>query len=180
MNRAGAAWPGREKTKWRCRPGFYLASFAKDSIPGFGCLLSAFEHILRTLPKELRRSMANNPPKSKAELWTSIVDLELLCAEDGEKKTRTLVGAHPGWVFLKSQLHNRGTGWKNLKNRPLAHAPVREEIIGQLAMSKEGMQSRSTGFAWDFGSIVAGTKPSGRTVDSNKYISQVTKSQVNT
>ena len=52
------ARPGREKTKPRCWPGFYLVNFPKDLIPylGFRCLLSAFEHILQTQPKELRKS----------------------------------------------------------------------------------------------------------------------------
>ena len=160
--RPAAGW---EKTKWRCQPGFYLANFAKDSITRFGCLLSAFEHILQTLPKELRRSMAKNPPKSKAELWSR---RPLVCGRRG-KKARTLVGALPGRVFLKGQLHNRGTGWKKEIKRTslLCRRPFERKSS---SIKFKGRQSRSTGFARDFGSIVAGTKPSGRTVDSNIYL----------
>ena len=43
------ARPGREKTKRRCRPGFYL-QFRQGFDP-WPWLLSAFEHILPTLPK---------------------------------------------------------------------------------------------------------------------------------
>ena len=53
---------------------------------------------------------------------------------------------------------------KNTKNRALEPASFGEEIIVNQS------QSQSTGFARDFGSIVAGTKPSGRTLDLYKYI----------
>ena len=66
------ARPGREKTKWRCHPGFLLARFGvEDSIPHTGCFLSASEHILRTLSK----NRANQRPlKLKAEFRTPIID----------------------------------------------------------------------------------------------------------
>ena len=52
--------PGREKTKWRCSPGFSLARRfdPEDSIPRIGCFLSAFVHLLQRLPKEVSRSTA--------------------------------------------------------------------------------------------------------------------------
>ena len=79
------------------------------------------------------------------------------------KKARTLLGALPGRERPAAQPSTVG---KNLKNRPLTHAPVREEIIVNQSPLK-GRQSRSTELARDCGSIVVGTKPRGRTVDSN-------------
>ena len=57
------ARPGREKTNWRCQPRFShclkLVRFdPEDSIPRIGCFLSAFVHLVRTLPKEVSRSTA--------------------------------------------------------------------------------------------------------------------------
>ena len=155
---------------WRCEgkarsredemavPSWVLTRhFAEDTIPHFGCLLSAFEHIFLTLPKELRWSHYQWRT-SKAELRTSMVDL--LCVTDGERRP---LQALPGRVFLKGQLHMQPRHW--VKKEQACWRPFERKSS---SIKVKGRQSRST--ARDFGSIVVGIKPRGRTVDSNKYI----------
>ena len=67
----------------------------EDSIPRIGCFLSAFVHLLQTLPKEVSQSTATNggrlSPKSKAEFRTPIVDFLCVKVLRRVKKNRTLV-----------------------------------------------------------------------------------------
>ena len=128
-------------------------------IPRIGCqVLSAFEHLLRTLPKEVSRSMA-----TKVESGISDANRRSLVCERRVKKDRTLVEK------IQIKLVSKGS-WtpdevsEERKNRALAHVPFRSERKSSSIKAKGG-QSRSTGFARDFGSIIAGTKPSGRTLD---------------
>ena len=110
-----------------------------------------------------RVASAQNPPiaKLKAELPTSIV--ALLCAEERERRPNRMLGHFQGEFFLMSAEQPRHWVEKIEKTGPLSNRPFERK-------SSKGRQSRSTGYPRDFGSIVVGTKPSGRTVDSNKQI----------
>ena len=96
------ARPSREKTKWRCRPGFSQAR----PFP-IGCFVSAFVHLLRTLPKEVRRSTA-----TKVESGISGANRRLLVCESLEtgKERRNACKKSSDRDGLKGQLNTRCSG----------------------------------------------------------------------
>ena len=125
--------------------------FAEDSIPHF----VVFSVLSSTFSEPYRKNCvkANNPPKSKAELWTSIVNSRpraLVCGGGGgggEEGQNASQGTYlQGEFFWKASCTTETLGEKNLKNRPLAHAPIREEIIvnqsQRKAKSKYGICAR--------------------------------------
>ena len=106
------ARPGREKTKWRGRPGFSLAPSLvrfdpEDSIPRIGCFLSAFVHFLQTLPKEVSQSTATN-----VESGISDANRRFLVCENLEtgKEGQNACQKNSDRVCLKGQLNTRCSG----------------------------------------------------------------------
>ena len=135
----------------------------EDSIPRIGCFLSAFEHLFRTLPKELSQSTA-----TEIESWSLDANRRSLVCERRVKKDRTLVKKILIELVSKGSWTPSAVG-EETKNRAFAQAPHPFERKSSSIKARR-RQSRSTGFARDFGWIVAGTKPSGRTLDLYIYI----------
>ena len=160
--------PGREKTKWRC---------CLDSIPRTGCFLCVFVHLLRTLPNEVSRSTA-----TKVESGISNANPRSLVSERRVKKDRTLVALVSERRVKKDRtlVEKIQTVLSQLRAAEHPIQLVKKQRTGRMhrhpferkspSIKAKGKQSRSTGFARDFGSIVVGTKPSGRTLDLYIYI----------
>ena len=133
----------------------------EDSIPRIGCFLSAFEHLFRTLPKELSQSTA-----TEIESWSLDANRRSLVCEWRVKKDRTLV--KKPWSSLSQRAAEHPVQWGKKQRTGLWHRHPFERRSSSIKARRR--QSRSTGFARDFGWIVAGTKPSGRTLDLYIYI----------
>ena len=101
----------REKTKWRCCQFVKFRSPPiSNSIPRF-CLLSAFEHILRTLPKESRRSINISHQSRKRNFGRqSRSSTSSSCVRKARKEGKNASRGTSRASFLKGQLHHRGTG----------------------------------------------------------------------
>ena len=162
------ARPGREKTKWRSRSEFFLARpYARfdpeDSIPRIGCFLSAFVHLLQTLPKEVSRSTA-----TKVESGISDANRRFLVCESLETGKEGQNACQKIQIEFVSKGSWTPMQWGKKQRTGLLNRHPFERKSSSI--KAKGRQSHSTGFARDFGSIVAGTKPSGRTLDLYIYI----------
>ena len=108
-----------------------------------------------------KKSVDQRPPKSKAEFRMPIVDFLCVKVLRRVKKDRTLVKK------LRSSLSQRAAEhpmqWVKKQRTGLLNRHPFERKSSSIRA--KGRQSRSTGFARDFGSIVAGTRPIGRTLD---------------
>ena len=156
------ARPGREKTKNidAAQGSLWLVRFdPEDSIPRIGCFLSAFVHLLQTLPKEVSQSTA-----TKVESGISGANRRVLVCESLE------TGKEGQNACQKIQIEFVSKGsWtpdavgEERKNRALAQASFREKIIviqsQRKAISKYGIWA---GF-W-FGSSWARSQAVGRSI----------------
>ena len=79
----------------------------ENSIPRIGCFLSAFVHLLQTLPKEVSRSTA-----TKVESGISAANHQFLVCESLEtgKEGQNACQKNSDRVCLKGQLNTRCSG----------------------------------------------------------------------
>ena len=102
----------------------------EDSIPRIGCFLSAFEHLFRTLPKELSQSTA-----TEIESWSLDANRRSLVCERRVKKDRTLFKKILIELVSKGSWTPSAVG-EETKNRAFAQASIREEIIVNQSQEK--------------------------------------------
>ena len=129
--------------------------------------LVVFSVLSRTFSKHCRKKSVDQwPPKSKAEFQTPIVDFLCVKVLRRVKKDRTFAKKFKSSLSQRAGEHPMQ--WvKKQRTGGLEQASFERKSSSSKA---NGRQSRSTGFARDFGWIVAGTKPSGRTLDLYIYI----------
>ena len=127
--------------------------------------LVVFSVLSCTFSKHCRKKSVNQrPPKSKAEFRDRTPIADFLCVKvlRRVKKDRTLVKK------IRSSLSQRAMQWGKKQRSVLLKRHTFERKSSSI--KAKGRHSHSTGFARDFGSIVSGTKPSGRTLDLYIYI----------
>ena len=96
---------------------------------GFGLLLFTQCFPAHSPNPAERVTSVNGQKSTKVESRTSDVNCRPIVCGRRREKARTHVGALLGWVFLNVSCTTEALGGKNLKNRPLAQAPFREEMI---------------------------------------------------
>ena len=117
-------------------------------------------------PNTVERSQSINGHQSRKRNFGRQSSISCVC-ERRVKKDKTLV--EKSWSNL-SQLRAAEHPMQRVKKQRtglLHRHPVERNSS---SIKAKGRQCRSTGFSRDFGSIVAGTKPSGRTLDLYIYI----------
>ena len=160
-------WQGpveRRRNGGAAQGSLWLVRFgSEDSIPLIGCFVSAFVHPLQTLPKEVSRSKA-----TKVESGISDANRRFLVCESLE----TCKEGQNACPKIQIEFVSKGSWtpiqWGKKQRTGLLNRHPFERKSSSI--KAKGRQSHSTGFARDFGSIVAGTKPSGRTLDLYIYI----------
>ena len=157
------ARPGREKTKMVVPPKVLTRPFRRWWFNSSYWLFSRCFHA--PSPNTTERSQSINGHQSRKRNFGR--QSSISCAWKKGKDRQNACRKNPDRVCLKGQLNTRCNGWRNKKTGLFHRHPFERK---SLPIKAKGRQSRSTGFARVLVWIVAGTKPSGRTLDLYIYI----------